>query len=299
MSIDMREPFAPSLFSAYSIASLAFLAWGVGASWLVLQRGRRGLLGFGLLYPWLMFMTEFSSVRVQEVFVLYRSYLWVVGAFCLLPWVFAKVNERSAAALLTIITLAMTPISMERLATMSQPMFLWDDAEKLVRGKPDLPGAFRIYYNRGTERAELGMLDAAIKDFEQSLALNPDFAESYGNLGAAYAKQGEWDQAMVAFKKAIATAARGGRTYSQMQGNLGTAYLRQGDFKASVAAFSLAMDHGRTEGKPVSARDVHGRAQAYEKMGDAKNAQADYRESCRLDHRGCEKVGVTAPNEKQ
>ena len=294
MSVDMREPFAQSLLSGYPLAALCFIGWGLGAVWLLVQRGHRGLLGFGLLYPWLMFMTEFSAVRIQEIFVLYRSYLWVAGAFCVLPVVFFRVNARSASFVLALVALAMVPISMERLMVMSQPMFLWDDAEKLVKGRPDLPGAYRIYYNRGTELAGLGLMDLAMVDFKTSVALNPDFAEAHGNLGAAYAKKGDWDNAIVSFENAINAYGRGGKTFAQAQGNLGTAYFTKGDWARSVAAFSEAIRNTIDDGKAPSPRDLLGRAKAYEKLGEVQRAQADYRESCRLDNRGCEKVTGSA-----
>ncbi len=252
MSMDMREPFAQSLFSPYLVAAACFVAWGAGAFWLLLKRGRAGLAGFALLFPWLMFFTEFSSVRIQEVFVLYRSYLWAVGAFCLLPIIIAKLNKRMASFILGILALAMFLISMERLQTLSHPVLLWNDAEKLVKDRTDLPGAYRIYYNRGTELIHIDKPDQAIADLQQSIALNKDFVEAHGNLGAAYFKKGDWLNAAASFSQAIEIAQR--------------------------------------EGKSLSPRFIHGRAQAFEKMGDLQKAQADYKESCRLANRGCDKL---------
>ena len=254
MSIDMREPFARSLFSPYMIAAVGFLAWGVGAFWLLLKRGTLGLVGFALLFPWLMFFTEFSTVRIQDVFVLYRSYLWATGAFCLLPVVFSRLSGHSASLVLTLIALAMFPMSVERLMTLSHPVLLWDDAEKLVKGRTDLPGAFRIYHNRGAELLNIGSLDQAIADLKKSIALHNDFAEAHGNLGAAY--------------------------------------LKKGDFPNSVASFSKAIDITQNSGKSLNPRYVYGRAQASEKMGELEKAQADYRESCRVAKRGCDKLSA-------
>jgi hypothetical protein len=252
MSIDMREPFARTLFSPYLIAAVSFLAWGGAALWLLLKRGRVGLVGFALLFPWLLFFTEFSSVRIQEVFVLYRSYLWVPGLFCLVPFIFAKLNGRKTAFVLTLLALAMFPMSMDRLITLSHPVLLWNDAEKLVKGRTDVPGAARIYYNRGTEMIHIGNLDQAVLDLKQATMLNPNFAEAQGNLGAAYFDKQDWPNAIVFFSRAIEIAQR--------------------------------------TGKPPSAHYVYGRAQAYEKIGEAGKAQADFRESCRLGQRGCNKV---------
>lgn len=252
ISIDMREPFARSLFSPYLLALTGFAVWGMGAFWLLLKRGRAGLAGFAMLFPWVMFFTELSTVRIQEVFVLYRSYLWVVGAFCLLPVIFAKCSVRMAAGVLAVIALAMFPISMERLMTFSHPVLLWDDAEKLVNGHTDLPGAHRIYFNRGTELSKIGKYDSAIADFKQALALAEGYAEVYGNMGATYFKKGDWQNAVV--------------------------------------SFNTALDLLHQMGKPPNPRFIYGRALVFEKMGEMQKAQADYMVSCQLAKKGCEKL---------
>lgn len=290
MSMDIRSPIALTIFSPFLVGVVAYLVWGVFAIWLLLKRGMMGLAGFALIYPWVLFATEFSSVRVQEIFVLYRSYLWAVGAFCLLPVVFQKVEAKSAAVMLFIIAAAMFTISMERLVVLSHPMFVWDDAEKLVKDRDDLPGAYRIYYNRGTERAGLGLLEPAIVDYQRAIALNPYFADSYGNLGAALAQQENWDQAQIALDTAIAIARAEGRPYASAEGNLGTVYYQKHEWEKAVAAFTKAMDIHSKEGKSLAPRDVFGRAQAFEKWGKLELAQADYRVSCQLAKRGCDKV---------
>lgn len=252
MSIDMREPFAPTIFSHYLIAAVCFLVWGIGAILLLLKRGLPGLAGFGLLFPWLMFMTEFSSVRIQEVFVLYRSYLWVPGLFCLLPVVTYRLKGRNTTLVLAAVVLTMFPLSMGRLMTLSHPVLLWDDAEKLVKERLNLPGVDRIYYNRGTQLIHVNKPNAAIADLKQAIALSPEFVEAYGNLGAAYIKNSDWLNA--------------------------------------VAAFSQAIDIAKGKGKIASARHFDGRARALEALGQFEKAQADYRESCRLGKRACDKV---------
>lgn len=252
MSIDMREPFAQTLFSPYLIAFVTFIAWGAGACWLLLKRGSLGLLGFALLYPWLMFLTEFSSVRIQEVFVLYRSYLWAPMAFCLLPVIFSRLSGRTAGFVLALLALAVIPMSMDRLMTLSHPFLVWDDAAKLVKNRLNLPGVSRIFYNRGTESIQIGNQDQAVADLKQAVALSPRFVEAHGNLGAAYFNKADWNNAAASFGRAIAIAQE---------------------------------DH-----KDISPRALHGRAQAFEKLGELEKAQQDYRESCRLANRGCEKL---------
>ncbi|MDP2144260.1 MAG: tetratricopeptide repeat protein [Gallionella sp.] len=252
MSADMREPFAPSLLSSYLLAFVAFLAWGAGAVWLLMKRGRAGLVGLAMLFPWLMFMTELSTVRIQESFVLYRSYLWAVGACCLLPVLLDKLDKKIASVIVAVVALAMFPISMDRLASFGHPLMLWDDAEKLVKDRPDLPGAYRIYYNRGTELIKVDEYDLAIKDLTLAVTLHPDWPFSYNNLGSVYMKKDDW--------------------------------------RAAANAFTQAIEIAERKKMGASPRPYYGRAMAYEAMGEIGKAREDYRVTCRLANKGCEKL---------
>ena len=252
MSADMREPFAASLWSGYLAAFFVFLTWGALAVWLLIKRGRLGLLGFALLFPWLMFLPEFSTVRIQESFVLYRSYLWVVGACAMLPLLLDRLDKNMAGIVAGAIALAMFPISMDRLASFSHPLILWEDAVKLVKDKPDLPGVYRIYYNRGTELLKVDDYDGAIEDLKFSAKLYPDWPFPYNNLGAAYGKKHEW--------------------------------------ALSVEAFSAAIDVAQRKQMGINPRPYLGRAISYEQMGRLDLARSDYELTCKVANKGCDKL---------
>lgn len=254
MSVDMREPFAKSFFSPYLLMLAAFLIYGFVAMRLLLKRSMPGLLGFALLFPWLMFMTELSTVRIQESFVLYRSYFWSVGGFALLPLVFCKITARGAMLMLAIIAAFLFPISMERLSTFSHPILLWDDAEKLVRDRPDLPGVFRIYYNRGTRYLHTNQYDNAIRDLKRSVELFPPQPAAYSNLGYAYFKKGEMEEA--------------------------------------ERFFSIAIILNENSNDPPAPRYYYGRAAVYEAQGKWAAASKDYSMSCKLAGKGCEKTNL-------
>ena len=290
MSIDMREPFARSLLSMDLLYAFSFVAWGVVACWLLLQRGFKGLAGFALLCPWFLFLTEFSSVRIQEVFVLYRSYLWAVGAVCLLPVLVSRLSSGVATLLLSLVCAAVVPMSMERLMVMSEPLFLWDDAEKLVKGREELPGVYRIYYNRGTSYISLGVVEQAMPDFEKTIALNKDFAEGYQNLGVAYLGKDNYPKAIELFNQAIVVAGRSGNVLMQAHGNLGVAFFKTGDLAQSIAQFTQAIRIANIH-KNITAYPYYlGRAGAYDKLGEHHKAQADYQEACTRAKKGCDKL---------
>jgi hypothetical protein len=228
MSVDMREPFALSLFGWYTLGLVAFLAYFCAAVWLLLKQGKMGLLGFALLFPWIMFLTEFSTVRIQEPFVLYRSYLWMPGLFAALPVAFGWLAPKRAFILLSIVGLLLIPLSVNRLNTFSSTLSLWDDAEKLVRDKPGAYGAERIYYNRGTELGHLKRYKEAIADFSRAIAIHPlDIV--YGNRATAYFFIGDYQQSLRDFDRAIKINPDNANSY---YGRAMT-YRALGDFKAS------------------------------------------------------------------
>lgn len=252
MSVDMREPFASSLLSPYLLALMGFAAWGGGALWLLIKRGRLGLLGLAMLFPWLMFMPEFSTVRIQESFVLYRSYLWAAGACCVLPLLLDALDKRMAAIIVSVVALALFPVSMERLSSFGHPLMLWDDAEKLVKDRLELPGVYRIYYNRGTEFSKVDEYDLAIRDLSLAGKLNPEWPFPYNNLGVAHAKKGDW--------------------------------------RAAVAAFTQAIEIAKRKNMGLNPRPYFGRAMAYEELGEVELAKRDYQITCKAVNKGCEKL---------
>lgn len=253
MSADMREPFAMSFDSIYLVALFFFVAWGGLAIKMLFKRGRVGLLGFAMLFPWLMFMTEFSTIRIQEIFVLYRSYFWMAGALVALPVLLSHLDKRIATTLVTAAAIAFVPMSLDRLASLSLPVLLWGDAEKLVHERPEVPGAYRIYYNLGTEYVKLDMLDVGMGYFDKAVKINPEWPFTYNNMGVVYLKTQQWQKAIEAFNRSIELVDKKfqGQTY---------------------------------------ARNYLGRAVAYEQLGNVKAAQADYRVTCRLANKGCEKL---------
>lgn len=176
MSVDMREPLANSLWSwPYGIAALAFIAYPVVAAGLVLRGGRVGLAGWLLAFPWLMFATELSTVRLQEPFVLYRSYLWFPLLGGLAGLALYRLSEKWVAALVIPAICVFVALSWNRLDTMSAPLRLWEDAARLLQNG-DEPGAARIYYNRALALSHLGRREEALAELDRVLKLKPKHA---------------------------------------------------------------------------------------------------------------------------
>lgn len=230
MSVDMREPFARSFFSPYLLALLAFVGYGVVAFKLLIKRAEVGLLGFGLLFPWLLFATEFATVRIQESFVLYRSYLWMAGIFAALPFLLKYVRAKWAFVGLSVCVLVLAMLAVNRLTTFANPFLLWDDAAVLVRDKQDLPGVSRIYYNRGKSLTDLGRFPEALADYQRAVSLAPnDVANRYA-LGVGYMNVARYADAIAEFNKTIEMNPK----HVQARLGRGLSYLELGNKAAAL-----------------------------------------------------------------
>jgi tetratricopeptide (TPR) repeat protein len=203
MSVDMREPFATNALSwPFTLGAIAFLLWPVAGIWLLLKRGNRGLTGFAMLFPWIMFLTEMSTVRIQEPFVLYRSYLWMAGASIIVPLLISRMANKVAIVAIPLTIVILFGLSWERLTTFSHPFLLWNDAVRLLDGRDDLIGADRVYYNRGLAFWRAKYHEDALEDFNRVIKINPARADAHSNRGSVYLDQHKYQEALSEFNQA-------------------------------------------------------------------------------------------------
>ena len=214
MSVDMRESIVTSIgdWRGWPGATV-FLAYGLVAFRLLLRRSATGLVGFALLYPWLQFWLEFSSIRIQEIFVLYRSYLWLPGMALLVPLLLAKYPGKKMLLALGFTVLLLLSLSVNRLWVFADEYRLWDDAAKLLRSGEE-PLASRVFYNRARAEANLGKWGTAVIDYEKAIArhfkVDPIMLH---DLGVAYFNMGRYQDALVQFDKTIALDPKYAKAY--------------------------------------------------------------------------------------
>lgn len=213
MSIDMRESFVSSLAAWQGwLAGVGFLIYGATSFWLLLRSRWRGLLGLALLYPWLLFILEFSSIRVQESFVLYRSYLWLPGMMLFIPAVLAKWPGKKTLFALAMVALLLLPLSWNRLWVMSDNYRMWNEAALLLSSET-VPGADRIFFNRGIAASPDKRKGEAITDLERSVALSPHLAPLHFVLGVEYFNTLRYQDALAQFDETIRLDPANGQAY--------------------------------------------------------------------------------------
>jgi len=231
MSVDMREPFASSIFSYYLAAAFAYLLYGVIGFKLLLKRTETGLLGFAMLFPWLLFATEFSTVRIQESFVLYRGYLWMPGIFAALPFLLKNFNLKRTFVMLLLVAIMLGAMAVNRLTIFSDSLLLWDDALMLVKDQHELPGVDRIYFNRGKYLTGIKRFKEALADYQMAVTLNPQFYYYHYGLAAGYMNMARYPEAIAEFDKAIQMESKFVRAYY----GRGLANIEVGNIAAGIA----------------------------------------------------------------
>ena len=219
MSIDVRVDFTRLWSGIWPFVEcvLSLFVFGVASIlWVGFGRVSREvrLWSSALLFALVLFAAEFSVVRVQEPFVLYRSYLWMPAYALLmsmaLTWCEAFLTQRGLVGLrrlfcgsAIIACACLFPLAQDRLASLSSEEALWRDALQKLSA-PDIPGSDRIYYNLAGEAYKRKDLDEALRLSKKVVEQNPTAFQGYLAVGTSLLAKGDIDGARRAYDQALA-----------------------------------------------------------------------------------------------
>ena len=274
MSVDLRQTFATQLLAWPQLAGfILFIVYAVLATRLLLQGGRKGLLGFGLLFPWILYLTELSTVRLQEPFVLYRSYLWMSGLPVMLLALSGITPKKILNPALAALCVVLAALAWNRLDTFSSDIKLWSDAVAKSQDEK-LPGAARAYNNRGSAYLETGDLTAAQADFSRAYTINPKYPETHLNIGIIHFRQKRFTEALQYYNQAIALRSNLNEAYM----NRGVLFMEMGRYPEALADFETLLQRN-----PTRADFYLNRAMANSRIGKLQEALNDLNEALHLD----------------
>ena len=131
----------------------------------------------------------------------------------------------------------------------------------------------RAFFEEGLRHSDAGKWDEAVSAFKQAVAIDPRYAEAYLGLGDAYMSAGKYREGFDAYGQAIAAAPRNADAFY----SLGAAFNDMGQhgdaFKPLVAAVNLRPDFGEAH---------YGIGYAYLKLENYREALPYLRRAVRL-----------------
>ena len=93
------------------------------------------------------------------------------------------------------------------------------------------------HLNTGNEHFEQGQYDEAIVEYTKAIELEPQLAIVYNSRGLAYHMKGELDKAIADFDKAIELDPSRAEVYY----NRGNVYFERGQFQSAIADYDKAI----------------------------------------------------------
>lgn len=139
------------------------------------------------------------------------------------------------------------------------------DYNQAIALKPDYSEAFN---NRGVTYDNLGNGRQAIVDYAQAIRLDPQYAEAYGNRGGSYADLGDYERALDDLNRAVAISPE----FAEAFNTRGNVHSDLGDYDAAIRDYDTAI-----ELDPHYANAFNGRGNAYSYgKGEYEKAIEDY-----------------------
>ena len=137
---------------------------------------------------------------------------------------------------------------------------------------PQLVGA-DFHFNLANRLFTQGKRDEAIESYEKALAIKPDWAEAYGNIGSARSQQGDLDAAIVNYQQAVALKPE----LEVLHFNLGNSFLQQNKYEEAITHYQNTLKI-----KPDWA-EVHANlGSCFSMQGRLEEALTSYQEALRL-----------------
>jgi tetratricopeptide (TPR) repeat protein len=165
------------------------------------------LIAFGIFWFFITLLVESSVIPIVDVIFEHRVYLPSVGMFIAaataLDILFRMVRarrprgERAILAVLAVIIVALGVATYQRNTVWQTGVTLWED---VVAKSPNKARAHNIL---GFAYARERLFDQAREQYLIALRLQPDYFESYFNLGVLYLEMGRRDDARTAFESVL------------------------------------------------------------------------------------------------
>jgi tetratricopeptide (TPR) repeat protein len=274
MAVDIRPQFPLGFWGVEALGAVAYMLAMLACAVVVLRRSDAwALAALAVLLPGLMFVTEFTTVWIQDPFVLYRSYLWSITLPLLLaiPLVYAQRKVQIISAVLICLVLAV--LSWGRIDSFYNARSLWADAAAKIDTKAPAQavGRWRPFLNQGADSLDRGDYAEATRLFSSAVNLGEPLGSARMNLGVALQQQKQHQAALDQWVQ----AERQGFTEAALYYHRGESYFAMRNFEQAQNSFSQALT--KPQAPDVAFFTRVRRAEAAVVQKDFATAIADYK----------------------
>ena len=274
MAVDIRPQFPLGLASMEALGALAYVVAMLGSAWVLVRRTDAwALAALAVLLPGLMFVTEFTTVWIQDPFVLYRSYLWSITLPLLWAIVLFFASRKVQVIGGVVVCLVLGVLSFDRLDSFYNARSLWADAAAKIDTKapPNAVGGWRPFLNQGADALERGDYSEATRLFSMAENLGEPLGSARMNLGVALQQQKQHTAALDQFTQ----AERKGFTEAALYFHRGESYFAIRNFEEAQRSFSQALE--KPQAPEVTLFTRVRRAEAAVARQDFATAVSDYK----------------------
>jgi tetratricopeptide (TPR) repeat protein len=274
MSIDMHPPFPLTLTSMpHLLGAVAYLAlFGASVVMLLRKSDIWGFVGLCLLFPLVLFWTEFSTAWVQDPFVLYRSYMWAIPVPALVAVLLTGFSPGTLYKVAFVLALALGSAAMERVLSLRSVQTVWTDVleKDTVPGAANSVGRARAHMNHGMDRLKRFEYEMAMKDFNVAHALGAVKGEALFAMGMTQHAMGRPTEAL----KFLQQAETAGYSGNLLQFHRGESQYALGQMNAAIDSYTKALALPLAE--LPSEQTYTNRADAAMRLGKFADAKADF-----------------------
>ncbi len=234
-----------------------------------LQRGFQ-LVSFGILWFFLALSVESSIIPLANVIQEHRMYLPSVGLCIGLAVLLFKLlkYKRFYFGVGMVIVALLSVLTVQRNALWQSGVSLWNDV--IVKS----PEKVRAYDELGLAYLKGNQFDQAMQSFQKAVGMKPEFARGFGHIGDIYRIKGDLDLALEQYEKAITIDAEVAEFYV----NRGLVLKAKGDQDSAFDDFAKALELDSSNQAAYNARGA-----IYLKRGDWVLALADFNKALLID----------------
>ena len=266
LNLDHDISVSHSLFSPFStFGSFLFIAGLLSLAIFLVRRNR--FIAYALFWFFGNLVIESSVIPLELVFE-HRMYLPSMGILMLVVGVgvgvVSGVWRKRVMGVMMVVIVLCSYWTYERAFVWREPFSLWMDVVQKS------PHKARPHNNLGIAYFDKGQLEEAIAAYKCALAIDPNLVEAHCNLGSAYDTRGQTEEAIAAYKRALAINPH----YAMAHNNLGSSYASKGQTEEAIAAYKRALAIA-----PNYAKAHYNLGAAYASKGQTEEAISEYKKA--------------------